>query len=47
MKTEYKKREYTKPTSIIVELRQTGMLMTSGLRATRNGYGPAEEYEWK
>ena len=32
------KREYGRPTMKVVELRHTGMLMTSGFGASRNSY---------
>ena len=41
------KKEYERPTMQVVELKQTGILMTSGLRATRDGYGDAEELIWE
>lgn len=33
-----KRQNYLKPTMQVVELRHTGMLMTSGFGATRDGY---------
>ena len=42
-----KRKEYEKPTMQIVELKQTGMLMTSGFEATRSNYGDAEELDWE
>ena len=42
-----KRKEYEKPTMQVVELRHTGMLMTSGFEATRSNYGDAEELDWE
>jgi len=35
------KKEYKNPTTQVVGLQHTGMLMTSGIDATRSGYGTA------
>jgi len=35
------KKDYQKPTMQVVQLRHAGMLMTSGVGATRSGYGTA------
>ena len=49
-----KKKEYEKPSVEVVELKQTGMLMTSGDEVLRTDYGDpitdtwqAREYEWE
>ena len=47
-----KKKVYEKPTMQVVKLQHTGMLMQSGVGATRNGYGSAStldgtEQEWE
>ena len=39
-----KRKNYEKPTMLVVELRQTGMLMTSGqVQATMNGTWEEED----
>ena len=40
------KKKYERPTMKVVELKQTRILMTSGLRATRDGYGAANDETW-
>ena len=35
------KKDYLRPTMKVVQLRHAGMLMTSGVEATRSGYGTA------
>ena len=40
-----KKKEYERPTMQVVQLKQTGMLMTSGnVNATMNGTWTEEDY---
>ena len=41
-----KKKEYEKPSMQVFELKQTGMLMTSGDEVLRTDYGEAVEQEW-
>ena len=41
-----KKKEYERPAMQVVELKQTGMLMTSGDEALRTDYGEAVEQDW-
>jgi len=41
-----KKKDYEKPTMQVVEIRQHGMLMTSGDEVLRTDYGEAVEQEW-
>jgi len=41
-----KKKDYEKPVMQVFELKQTGILMTSGLGATRDAYGDAEQLTW-
>jgi hypothetical protein len=41
-----KKKEYERPTMQVVQLKQTGMLMTSGNEVLRTDYGEAVELEW-
>ena len=43
------KKDYTKPTMKVVELRQTGILMASdpaGVSASRSSYGAANTATW-
>ena len=43
-----KRKEYESPTIQVVEVKQTGMLMTSGVGATRGeDYGNAIEETWE
>jgi uncharacterized protein YgiB involved in biofilm formation len=37
--TEMKRKDYTAPTTTVVVMQHTQMLMTSGTEANRNGYG--------
>lgn len=41
-----RKKDYEKPTMQVFELKQTGMLMTSGDEVLRTDYGEAVEQEW-
>ena len=41
-----KKKEYEKPSMQVFELKQTGMLMTSGDEVLRTDYGEAVEQDW-
>ena len=41
-----KRKDYRKPTMQVVQLQQTGMLMTSGLEAGRRSYGEANVQDW-
>ncbi len=49
MKTEsITKRTYTAPQMRVYEVRrQCGVLLSSGVDATRNGYGDAIEDDWQ
>jgi hypothetical protein len=38
-----KKKEYLKPAMRVVKIQHTGMLMTSGLDASRTNYGTAND----
>ena len=40
------KKTYHLLTMKIVRLRQSGIISTSGVGATRSGYGVATEYSW-
>ena len=40
------KKEYEKPAMQVFELKQTGMLMTSGDEVLRTDYGEAVEQDW-
>ena len=43
-----KKKNYQRPTMMVFRLmQQQHLLQTSNLRATRNGYGTANEDEWE
>ena len=42
-----KKKEYEKPSVEVVELKQTGMLMTSGNEVLRTDYGEPIEGTWE
>ena len=42
-----KRKDYEKPTMKVVKLQHTGMLMTSGVEASRSGYGQAVEDDWE
>ena len=39
--TEMKRKDYTAPTTTVVVMQHTQMLMTSGTEANRSGYGTA------
>ncbi len=41
-----KKKLYEKPTTKVFELKQTGMLMTSGNEVLRTDYGEPIEQTW-
>ena len=41
-----KHKNYRKPTMKVVELHQQGMLMQSGVGASRDSYGTANEQTW-
>ena len=43
------KKDYLKPTTRVVKLQHTGMLMASGegMQAQRNSYGKAVEDDWE
>ena len=41
-----KKKEYERPSVEVVELKQTGMLMTSGNEVLRTDYGEPVEQTW-
>ena len=41
-----KKKEYERPSMQVFELKQTGMLMTSGDEVLRTDYGEAVEQDW-
>ena len=41
------KKEYEKPSMQVFELKQTGMLMTSGDEVLRTDYGEAVEQTWE
>jgi hypothetical protein len=41
------KKNYQKPTMNIVMLQHTGMLMASGVEASRNAYGDAVNGTWE
>ena len=41
-----KRKDYMKPAMRVVKIQHTGMLMTSGFGANRNGYGDAIEQTW-
>ena len=41
-----KKKSYLEPTMKVVKLQHTQMLMTSGVEASRSGYGTANEQTW-
>ena len=45
-KTNMKKKQYEKPSVEVVELKQTGMLMTSGNEVLRTDYGEPIEGTW-
>ena len=43
-----KRKDYQKPTMKVVQLQQqTHLLAGSGVEATRNGYGTAQEDVWE
>jgi hypothetical protein len=43
-----KKKEYERPTMQVVQLKQRSQILAgSPLKATRNGYGDAEEIDWE
>ena len=44
-----KRKDYEKPTMNIVKLNQHGQLLvgSTGMEATRNSYGTAEEKNWE
>jgi hypothetical protein len=42
-----KKKEYERPTMQVVQLKQTGMLMTSGNEVLRTDYGEPIEGTWE
>ena len=46
-KTNMKKKEYEKPSMQVFELKQTGMLMTSGNEVLRTDYGEPIEGTWE
>ena len=41
-----KRKDYRKPTTQVVKLQHHGMLMESGVGASRNGYGSANTDTW-
>jgi hypothetical protein len=41
-----KRKDYQRPTMNVVKLQHHGMLMTSGTKAMRSGYGTAVEDTW-
>ena len=41
-----RKKTYHEPTMLIVQLQHTHILMTSGVEASRSGYGEANEQTW-
>ena len=41
-----KRKDYEKPTTQIVQLQHTGMLMASGTESERQDYGNGGEQEW-
>ncbi|MBO4771901.1 MAG: hypothetical protein J5595_05135 [Bacteroidales bacterium] len=40
------KKKYQTPEIQVLELERHAMLLAGSLRATRSGYGEAEEYDW-
>lgn len=40
------KKKYQTPEIQVLELERHTMLLAGSLRATRSGYGEAEEYDW-
>jgi hypothetical protein len=40
------KKGYQKPTMSVIKLHHTGMLMTSGVKASRSGYETAAPQTW-
>ena len=56
--TEMKRKDYTAPTTTVVVMQHTQLLMASGTKANRSGYGTANDgvtdelasdgsWEWK
>lgn len=41
-----KRKDYRKPTTQVVKLQHHGMLMESGVGASRSGYGSANTETW-